>query len=195
MLWDWLRDTYRLREDEKEAGGAEGSQPSAQLPNLLLCVLSRRMGEDGCGKGWVREENKRIGRKEKGGVGCVTRTWHAAVIWSEYKTEERERARLARFSHLHTALSAEMFDRLGTWALQCQYNTMTCPPELARACMCVVLCAWVGGRAKGFHCSMWRCWVKEGMSKADVFFVIEIWPGSLIFSESIVSPRITQSKG
>lgn len=60
---------------------------------------------------------------------------------------------------------------------------MTCPPELARACMCVVLCAWVGGGAKGFHCSMWRCWVKEGMSKADVFFVIEIWPGSLVFQK------------
>lgn len=34
-----------------EWSGVESRQPSAHLPNLLLCVLSRRMGEDGCGKG------------------------------------------------------------------------------------------------------------------------------------------------
>lgn len=67
MFYDMrLWDTYRLREEEKEAGGAEGRQPSAHLPNLLLCALSCRMGEDGCGKRRVREENKRIGGKKKG---------------------------------------------------------------------------------------------------------------------------------
>lgn len=55
MFYDMrLWDTYRLREEEKEAGGAEGRQPSAHLPNLLLCALSCRMGEDGCGKRRVR---------------------------------------------------------------------------------------------------------------------------------------------
>lgn len=53
FIWGWWWDTYRQREEEKVGGGggAEGRQPSTHLPNLLLCVLSRRMGEDGCGKG------------------------------------------------------------------------------------------------------------------------------------------------
>lgn len=64
-----LWDTYRQREGEKESGGGVGGrrqEPSAHLPNLLLCVLSRRMGEVGCGKGWVREEIRGSAERKRG---------------------------------------------------------------------------------------------------------------------------------
>lgn len=53
------------------------------------------------------EEGRKKGRsveKKRGWGGCVTRTCYAAVIWSEYKTDEREQSRV-QFTHLHAVFA------------------------------------------------------------------------------------------